>query len=122
MHNIMLKDFLGGLLIITSIFDGWKYVWNAKSIIKIGTARGHSRKFINAALLNDTIKLLYGILIYDLFIIFSSLFALGTMIYLFWTIYKFYPYRMRGCINFKRPNIILYFLNSITPNKIRKRL
>jgi hypothetical protein len=66
MNNLLLKDILGGILILTSIFDAWKYVWNAKSIIKIGTARGHSRKFINAALLNDSVKLFYGIIINDL--------------------------------------------------------
>jgi hypothetical protein len=122
MINSALKDVFGGLLILTSIFDGWKYVWNAKSIIKIGTARGHSRKFINAAILNDIIKLCYGIIIADIFIVGSSIFALGTMSFLFYTIYKYYPYRMRGCSNFKKPNIILYLINSITPNKIRKRL
>ena len=121
-NNILLKDIIGGLLIITSIFDAWKYVWNAKAIIKIGTARGHSRKFINAAILNDTIKLSYGIVIFDIFIILSSILALGTMSFLFYTIYKHYPYRMRGCSNFKKPNIFYYITNSILPNSIRKRL
>jgi len=119
---MIFKDILGGLLIITSIFDAWKYVWNAKAIRRIGTARGHSRKFINAALLNDTIKLFYGIIIKDLFIVLSSIFALGTMTFLFYTIYKFYPYKKRGLINFRRPNILLYTINSIVPNRIRKRL
>lgn len=122
MHNLIAKDFIGGLLIFSSIFDSWKYIWNAQSIQKIGTARGHSRKFINAALFNDLIKLSYGIVIWDIFIVLSSILALITMNYLFWTIYKFYPYRMRGCINFKRPNILLYFWNSITPNQIRRKL
>ena len=120
--NLILKDIIGAILVITSIFDAWKYVWNAKSIIKIGTARGHSRKFINAAILNDTIKLSYGIVIFDIFIILSSILALGTMSFLFCTIYKYYPYKMRGCSNFKRPSIFLYWLNSWQPNSIRKRL
>jgi hypothetical protein len=122
MINLVLKDFFGGLLILTSIFDGWKYVWNAKSIIKIGTAKGHSRKFINAAILNDIIKLGYGIVIADIFIICSSIYALGTMIFLFYTIYRYYPYRCRGLDGFKKPNLFLYIINSITPNQIRKRL
>jgi hypothetical protein len=120
--NLLIKDIIGGILVITSIFDAWKYVWNAKSISKIGTARGHSRKFINAAILNDTVKLSYGIVISDLFIILSSLLALGTMAFLFYTIYKYYPYKYRGLLNFKRPNIFLYIINSILPNRLRRRL
>jgi len=122
MNLILTKDILGGLLVLTSIGDAWKYIWQSKSIKKVGTARGHSRKFINAALLNDTTKLCYGIVIDDLFIILSSLLALGTMSYLFWTIYKFYPYKYRGLQNFRKPNTLLYFWNSITPNSIRKKL
>jgi hypothetical protein len=122
MHNLILKDFLGGILVLTSIADAWKYIWNAQSIKKIGTARGHSRKFINAAILNDIVKLSYGTVINDLFIILSSLLALVTMGYLFWTIYKFYPFKYRGLHNFKKPHILLYLINSMLPNRIRKRL
>jgi hypothetical protein len=122
MPNLIIKDFIGGLLIFSSIFDSWKYIWNAQSIQKIGTARGHSRKFINAALFNDLTKLSYGMVILDGFIVFSSILALGTMSYLFYTIYKYYPYKYRGLHNFKRPNIFIYFLNSVLPNQIRRRL
>ena len=120
--NLLTKEIIGGLLVCTSLFDAWKYVWNAKSIVKIGTARGHSRKFINAAILNDTVKLSYGIVIFDIFIILSSILALGTMSFLFYTIYKFYPYRMRGCNNFRKPNLFIYIWNSIQPNYWRKKL
>lgn len=119
---IILKELLGACLILTSLFDAWKYIWQAKSIIKVGTAKGHSRKFINAAMFNDIIKLGYGIVILDLFIIASSLLALVTMTYNFYTIYKYYPYRCRGLNGFKRPNIFLYLLNSFLPNRLRKRL
>jgi len=119
---IELKQILGVALIITSIFDAIKYQWNANAIKRVGTARGHSRKFINAAILNDTIKLFYAIVIKDIFIIGSSLLALYTMFYLFWTIYKYYPYRKRGLHNFKRPNIFLYTFNSLLPNYIRRKL
>ena len=119
---IELKQILGVALIITSIFDAIKYQWNANAIKRVGTARGHSRKFINAAILNDTVKLLYGIVIKDIFIIGSSLLALWTMFYLFYTIYKFYPYHKRGLNNFKRPNILIYLWNSLQPNYWRKHL
>jgi hypothetical protein len=118
----MIKELFGSLLVIASIFDAWKYVWNAQAIRRVGTAKGHSRKFLLAAIFNDTIKLIYGILIVDIFIILSSLLAMATMFYNFYTQYKFYPYRKRGLLHFKRPNILLYFWNSITPNRIRKRL
>lgn len=122
MNNFVLKDILGGLLIITSIFDAFKYSIQARKIQKAKTAKSMSRKFINFALINDFVKLSYGIVINDLFIIFSSILALGCMMHLWWQIYWFYPYRMGGCSNFKRPNILLYLINSIVPNSIRKRL
>jgi hypothetical protein len=118
----MLKECIGFLLIITSLFDAWKYIWNANAILKIGTSRGHSRKFILVAIGNDLIKMLYGMVILDIFIIVSSIFALGTMSYMFYIQYITYPYKKRGLKNFKRPNIILYILNAIIPNTIRKHL
>jgi uncharacterized membrane protein len=122
MNNILLKDIVGGLLVITSIFDALKYSIQARKIHKEKSAKSMSRRFINFALLNDFVKLGYGVVIHDLFIMFSAVLALICMIDLWWQIYWYYPYRMRGCSNFKRPNIIIYFINSILPNDIRKRL
>lgn len=122
MNHIMLKEFLGGLLIVTSIFDGIKYSLQARKIQKEQSAKSMSRKFINFALGNDFVKLGYGIVIRDLFIIFSSVLALICMIDLWYQIYRWYPYRMRGCSNFKRPNIFIYIINSLLPNSLRKRL
>jgi hypothetical protein len=120
MYN--LKEIFGILLIITSIFDAIKYAWQAQKITSIGTARGHSRKFLNAAILNDIVKLGYGIIIFDVFIIISSVSALATMLYNYYIVYKFYPYRGRGLLHFKKPNIFVYIMNSLLPNKLRKRL
>jgi len=122
LNSLVLKDFLGGLLIVTSIFDAIKYSLQARKIQREKTAKSMSRKFINFALMNDFVKLSYGITIGDLFIMFSSILALICMIDLWWQIYWWYPYRMRGCSNFKRPNIFLYTINSILPNRLRKRL
>ena len=121
------QNFLGGvlgfLLIITGILDSFKYHWEAKKIRSVGTARGHSRQFINVAIYHDLVRVLYLLTINrDLYLLLVSIIALYTMFDMFWAIYIHYPYRMRGCSNFKRPNIILYFLNSTLPNKIRKRL
>jgi len=122
MPILLLKEILGGLLIVTSIFDAVKYSIQARRIQKDKTAKSMSRKFINFALINDFVKLGYGIIILDLFIIVSSILALICMIDLWWQIYKFYPYRMRGCVHFKRPNILLYIINSMLPNSIRRKL
>ena len=122
MTNIIFKDALGGLLIVTSIFDALKYSLQARRIQKFKSAKSMSRKFINFALSNDFVKLAYGSVIGDLFIVASSILALICMIDLWWQIYYFYPYRMRGCQNFIRPNIFIYTLNSLLPNRLRKRL
>jgi hypothetical protein len=116
------KDIFGSLLIVTSIFDAVKYYWSAGKIIKVKTARGHSRKFLNAAIINDIVKFCYGLVILDIFIISSSILALITMGYNFYIVYKYYPYRCRGLDGFTRPNIFYYIINSLTPNRLRKRL
>jgi hypothetical protein len=122
MNNTGLKEFFGGLLIITSIFDAIKYTLQANKIRHTKTAKSQSRKFINFAILNDIVKLIYGAVILDWYIIISSLLAIGCMIDLWYTTYIYYPYRCRGLIGFKKPNIIFYLMNSILPNSIRKRL
>jgi len=122
MNLTIIKDSLGVVLIFTGILDGWKYIWQAQGIKRVGTAKGHSRKFLNAAICNDLIKMLYAISIKDIFIFSTSILALISMCYNYYIVYKYYPYRMRGCSNFKRPNIFLFLLNSALPNKLRKRL
>jgi len=117
-----LKQIFGALLVFTSIFDAIKYSLQAYKIRKIKNAKAMSRKFINFAIMNDIVKLFYGIIIVDYYIIVSSLLALICMFDLFYSIYMWYPYRMRGCANFKKPNVFLYTINSILPNRIRKRL
>jgi len=122
MNNIGLKELFGGLLIVTSIFDAIKYSLQANKIRYTKTAKSQSRKFINFAILNDIVKLIYGFIILDWYIIISSLLAIGCMFDLWYTTYLYYPYRCRGLIGFKKPNILFYLMNSILPNSIRKRL
>jgi hypothetical protein len=118
----MIKLIIGYLLIGSSILDAIKYSLQASKIRRVKSAAAQSRKFINFAILNDIIKLFYGIVIIDWFIIVSSLLAIGCMIDLWYTTYIFYPYRKRGLLNFRKPNILLYLINSWLPNKIRKKL
>jgi len=124
MFNVIftLKQIFGALLVFTSIFDAIKYSLQAGKIRHIQSAKAMSRKFINFAIMNDVVKLLYGIIIFDGYIIISSILSLVCMLDLFYSIYMWYPYKHRGLLNFKRPNIFLYTINSILPNSIRKRL
>ena len=109
-------------MIITGFFDAYKYIWESQAIRRIKTAKGHSRKFINVAMTNDIVRLIYLFIKPDLFLITVTFIALFAMGYMFWTIYIFYPYRHRGLTGFKRPNLFIYYINSILPNSIRRRL
>jgi uncharacterized protein with PQ loop repeat len=122
MGNWLLKDIVGSILVVTSIFDAIKYTLQANKIRHTKNAKSQSRKFINFAIVNDIVKLYYGYIIMDWFIITSSLLAIVCMLDLWYTTYLYYPYKMRGCFNFKRPSILIYLINSILPNKLRKRL
>jgi hypothetical protein len=118
----LLQNSLGVTFLITSIFDAIKYHWNAGKVRDVKTSKGHSRQFINVAILNDTVRMAYGISIHDWYIILSSLLAMIFMIELFWMIYLYYPYRSRSRQDFQRPNILQYFINSVIPNRWAKRL
>ena len=112
----------GILLTITGLCDGYKYHWSANSIRRIGTAKGRSRKFINAALINNLMRISHCILVGNLWVVLSSLFSLIFMIEHWFVVYWYYPYRKRTQFGFKRPSILLYLINSLLPNKIRRRL
>ena len=122
MFNISLQTIFGWLLIVAGLLDAWKYIWHVQAIVKTKSAKSHSRKFANAAITQDIVKLFYGLIIHDMYIFLSTLFALVTMSIYFYTIYLFYPYRGRGLNGFKRPSLYIYIINSLLPNKIRRRL
>jgi len=122
MSNWLLKDIVGSVLVVTSIFDAIKYTLQANKIRHTKNAKSQSRKFINFAIVNDIVKFYYGVIILDWFIIVSAILAIICMLDLWITTYRFYPYKMRGCLNFKKPSVFIYLVNSILPNKLRKRL
>jgi len=122
MNKELILSITGILLTITGIWDGYKYHWSAAAIRKTQTAKGQSRKFINAALSNDIIRIVHCIILPDYWLVASSIFALIFMLEHWWMIYCYYPYRCRGLIGFKRPNLALFIINSLLPNKIRKKL
>ena len=92
------------------------------AIRKAGTAKGQSRKFVNAALVKDIVIFLYMILKFDLYILSMTFVGFIFTIELLITIYYYYPYRYRNLNHFKRPSFWVYFINSCISNKIRKRL
>jgi len=118
----MIKLIVGCFLIITGFLDAYKYIWQAKKITKIGTAKGQSRKFINASFINTSVRLSYALIIKDCFIGVVGIVALICIINLFLVTYIYYPYRKRSNLDFKRPNLLIYSLNSLLPNNLRKRL
>lgn len=124
-HNQYLQELFGFILIITGIYDGWKYIWLGKAIKKAKSAKSQSRKAINAAIINDVFRTIYGIILLDWFIILSSVFAFLTMVYCWWQLYLHYPYEQypkTKTIIIKRPNIFTYVINSFLPNSKRKHL
>jgi hypothetical protein len=122
-HNQTIRNLSGFALVLWGYVDAVKYRNQTKKIKQVKTAKGNSRNFINKAIGNDLFRLFYFFFIdRNLYILITSLLALICMVELFFVIYRFYPYRMRGCPNFKRPNLWDYFVNSIISNQIRKRL
>lgn len=110
-------------LIIARFYDGYKYFVQSRKIKELKSAKGHSRDFGNIALLIDGFMLGYFIFKnLDLYMIISTIIIILFVIEYWITVYRYYPYRMRGCSNFKKPNIWQYFLNSIQSDKYRKHL
>ncbi|HEY0089965.1 MAG TPA: hypothetical protein VGB37_14035 [Candidatus Lokiarchaeia archaeon] len=122
-NNQTIRNIVGLLLIFWGYFDGIKYHFASQAIRKVKSAKGNSRKFALFALGNDMYRLFYFFFVdRNLYVLITSIIALIFMIELYYTQYLYYPYRMRGCTNFKRPSLYIYFLNSVISNKIRRRL
>lgn len=117
-----IKQFFGVLLVITGIFDAVKYSLQAVKIQKQKSARTMSRKFVLMAIGNDLVKIIYSILIFDVYIFLSSVLALACMFHLWWNIYVYYPYKYRNLLNYKRPNIMVFTINAMIPNNLRPHL
>lgn len=122
LHQLTLQNFVGFILLITGFFDALKYRWNSQKIRQAKTAQGHSRKFINMAIVNDLVRIVYAIIIKDAYIFWVSILASICMLELFFTIYQYYPYKRRKLSGFKKPSLMSYIINSLLPNNQRKRL
>ena len=122
MHNILI-EILRWTVFLISLLDCWKYKIISNKISRLKSSREHSRTFLNISIVYRILLLIYSFFILkDWVLIYSCLFALYTLAEAFYYVYYWYPYRMRGCKNFKRPSIWKYFWNSILPNHVRTRL
>jgi len=123
MFMSILEESLKWLVLITGIADAFKYKLLAEKVGRLKSSREISRNFINISLLKNFVLFLWAyFFLKDWAVTWSCLISLWTGGEAFIVVYKNYPYRMRGMKNFKRPSIWTYTLNSIIPNKNRKRL
>jgi len=116
-------DLWGIGLLFVRFLDGYKYHIESAALRRTKVAQGRSRRFINYAWSADAYMICY-VFIHktDWYMIVSFVMALCFMTEYWITLYNKYPYRMRGMTNFKKPNILIYFINSLLPNRLRKRL
>jgi len=123
MYNLeTVKDIVGTILIFTGVLDALKYSLQAWKIKKSQSSKIISRKFVVFAIINDVVRLLYSILIRDVFIFVASILAFICMAHLWWNVYIHYPYKFKGLAHFKRPNIWIFTLNALIPNNLRRHL
>jgi len=119
----MIKEIAGVVFVVWGIIDAIKYHLQASKIRKVRSGREHSRMFLNMAIGNDIYRFVYFWYINrDLYVLFTALLAIVFMVEYWWALYLYYPYRYRNLNGFKRPNILIYLINSLLPNSIRRRL
>lgn len=109
--------FLAGLL------DAYKQKFLVHKILRYKSSKGVSRAFINAGIVHKIFLSVWAIFyLGDWVVSISSLFALYTTVELWYIVYKYYPYKNKGRFGWKRPSMLKYILNSLTPNKFCKIL
>ena len=122
----MIKEVSGLIFVIWGILDAYKYELQALKIRKVKSAKEHSRMFLNMAIGNDIYRFVYFWFINrDLYVLATAILAMVFMLHYWWEIYKFYPYKKypkEVIKTMQRPNMLLYIVNSLLPNKIRKHL
>jgi hypothetical protein len=120
----ILDFFIKAFVLISGYFDAEKYETQRNKIIRLKTAKSQSRMFLNKAFVLDIGKLVYVLYKYsnDWILILISVAPLLTIARVYWVTYLYYPYKLRGLQNFKRPGFWTYFCNSWISNSKRKRL
>ena len=122
MHSSIILIILSILVTVAGILDGYKYKYQTYKIRQYKTARSQSRMFVNIAIFNAMSRTAFCIFVGQYLLALISIFATYFIIELFWTTYVYYPFRKRSQFGFKKPNIIVYFFNSLVPNQLRRRL
>lgn len=116
------RDILGITIIYLGIVDGWKYLRQRQKVTRMKSSKDISRLFSLSAFICDIGFVGYTILIKDPILIFVRVFALYTTLDLYYHCYLYYPYKDRFKRNFKRPNLITFFINTLQPNNLRSHL
>jgi hypothetical protein len=110
------------LVLVTGFVDAIKYKIETNKIKKNQSSRNVSRLFTVLAIICDIILLGYVILIKEPTLFIVRLMSLYFMCELYWWQYIYYPYKCKGLNGWKRPNLWKFLVNSLQPNKTRKRL
>lgn len=111
------------LVLITGILDAIKYKFISQKVSRYKSSKEQSRKMINLTLLKNFILLIYGhFYLNDWAISITCMVSLYTCSEAFYYCYTYYPYKNRKRKGFKKPSIITYTINSLTPNKYAKKL
>lgn len=113
----------GFLVLVFGILDAYKYRLLTEKVKRYESSRGQSRLATNYAVIYKILLVIWSIFyLKDWVVSLSALLALYTSTELFWNIYVYYPYKHRGLLNFKRPNLIRYIINSFMPNTKQNRI
>ncbi len=119
----ILIDILTYSLFGMGIWDAFKYKIMSNKMLKYKSSKEHSRTFLNGSIIYRILLWLYAWLVLDDWVIkWTCVIALLTLGEAWYTMYITYPYKGRGLNNFKRPSMLKYAINSLLPNRIRKRL
>lgn len=112
------------LVFICGIIDAHKYYRQAEKVIKEGSSANISRMFLCEAFGVALFMLAYVIVYYwtDWVLVSVRIFPIITIVYLYWLVYVYYPYKNQHKPDFKRPSFWKFFLNSLTPNDKAERL
>lgn len=119
----ILIESLRWFVLVTGVFDSWKYKFLSQKVARMKSSREISRKFINVSIIYRIFLLIYAwCVLRDWVITWTCIIALYTLAEAFHAVYWYYPYKKRGLRNFKRPSMTRYVWNSIVPNRWAKRL
>ena len=121
--TISLWQIFGFLVLFFGILDAYKYKLLTVKVKRYNSSRGQSRLATNYAVIHKILLAIWSIFyLEDWVVALSALLALYTSMELWIAIYKNYPYKYRNLLNFKKPHVIKYLINSFLPNRKENRI